>query len=621
MSSIPYLPFEIIEHVNSYLSHQDRYELLHLNTSFYQKFIILLYRTITIKSPNQLKQLLHIFNETENTQLPLGKCVHQLDIFLDELSEYELRAIQSSCPFVQSIHIDWRIWNYLSFIEESPNTRLSRNYHSRRSFSSVATRFLSNYGACKLSSITLDLYSMNQIDAKSLLCYTPNLRNLTLMGINQHHNITIQYVESIHEQCPFLESITLEGYRAEAENFIHMIQPTHVNSLPRMKSFQLKCQYGADRYQDWLPYLGRKYPNLISLNFHHLGTGKDIIEPCSVELYRQFIENCPRLTFIRWNNTAPDFRFFQELDKSQHKKLKRLEVYDNVTVPALLTSALFESPHQILSNLTHLTFGPIPRGVMPNKLVQSIAIACPRLKHLCLREPHCNLNSPFKIDSILEYCRKLESLELHNIALRVSFDRRRQEPIWNNHPLKSLVMRHCSSFDGVFDYISPRCPYLDELTLFAYTQRDRRYKVQIHMPFQRFRKVQLHGLRTETFDLDRRIRFFSIGQQQQATWFFMNKFVLKDQEVIGRGYNYRGMEIAQDMSQLKNAEVYLLRTFLEKPMSWSSLEAHKQEYLKWNNVSMVEDWHPKDIYDAGYVDLICASVDQIFINKKRIVST
>ncbi|OAC99233.1 hypothetical protein MUCCIDRAFT_84177 [Mucor lusitanicus CBS 277.49] len=619
MSSIPYLPFEIIEHVNSYLSHQDRYELLHLNKSFYHIFIILLYRTITVKSPDQLKQLLCIFNQTESTKLPLGKCVHQLNIFLDELSEYELATLQASCPYVQAIHVDWRIWNYLAFIEESPHSGLPRNYHARRLFPMAASRFLSNYGACKLSSITLDLYSMNQIDAKSLLCYTPNLRNLTLMGINQHHNITIQYVESIHTQCPHLESIALEGFRAEAEDFIRMIQPTHVNPLPRMKSFQLKCQYGADRYHDWLPYLGKKYPNLISLDFRHLGTGKDIIEPCPVELYRQFIRDCPHLTYIMWNNTAPDFRFFQELDKAQHKKLKRLEVYDNVTVPGLLTSALFESPHQILGNLTRLTFGPIPRGVLPNTLVQSIANACPRLVHLCLREPHCNLNIPFKIDSILDYCRKLTHLELHNIALRVSFDRRRQEPIWDNHPLESLVMRHCSSFDGVFDHISPRCPSLNELILFAFTQRDRRYKVQIHMPFQRFRKIQLHGLRTETFDLDRRIRFFSIGQQHQATWYYMSKFTLKDQEVPGRGFNYRGMEMALDLSQLKSAEVYLLRSFLEKPMSWSSLEVHKQEYLKWNNTSMVEDWQPKDIYDAGYVDLVCESVDQITINKKRII--
>ncbi|CEP19670.1 hypothetical protein [Parasitella parasitica] len=618
MNLLPYLPFEIIEHVDSYLSHQDRYELLRLNKAFYYIFVLLLYRAITIESPKQLEQLLCIFKLTENTQLPLGKCVHQLNIFLDRLSEFELASIQAACPFVQSIHIDWRIWNYLSFVEESPNSRLPRNYHSRRLFPAIATRFLSNYGACKLSSITLDLYSMNQLDAKSLLCYTPNLRRLALMGINQQHNISSQYVESIHEHCPYLESLTLEGYRAEAEDFVRMFQPIHVTSLPRMKSFQLKCQYGADRYQDWLPYLGTKYPNLVSLDFHHLGTGKDIIDPCPVELYRHFIKNCPHLTFIRWNNTAPDFRFFQELDRARYNKLKNLEVYDNVSVPSLLTSALFESPHQIMSNLTHLTFGPTPRGVMPNTLVQSIATACPCLIHLCLREPHCNLNSPFKIDSILDHCRKLEYLEFNNIALRVSFDRRRQEAIWDNHPLQSLVMRYCSSFDGVFDHISPRCPQLRELTLFAFTQRDRRYKVQIHMPYQRFRKINMHGLRTETFDLDRRIRFFSIRQQQETTWFYMKKFELKDQEVIGRGYNYRGMELAQEVSKLKDSEVYLLRSFIEKPMSWSLLETHKQEYLKWNNSSVVEDWQPKDIYDAGYVDLVCESVDHVNVNKKRI---
>ncbi|KAI8643376.1 hypothetical protein BD408DRAFT_414802 [Parasitella parasitica] len=619
MSSIPYLPFEIIEHVDSYLSHQDRYKLLRLNKSFYNVFIILFYRTISIQSPNQLKQLLNIFSETENKELSLGKCVRQLNILLDQLSEYELVSIQAACPFVQSIHVDWRIWNYLSLIEESPNTRLPRNYHPRRLFPTIATRFLSNYGACKLSSITLDLYSIYQIDAKSLLCYTPNLRSLTLMGINQQHNITFQYVESIHEHCPYLESLTLEGYRAEVEDFVSMIQPKHINSLPRMKSFQLKCQYGADRYQDWLPYLEKKYPNLVSLDFHHLGTGKDIIDPCPVELYRQFIKNCPYLTFIRWKNTAPDFRFFQELDRARYNKLKTLEVYDNVAVPSLLISALFENSHQILSNLTYLTFGPTPRCTLPNTLVQCIATACPRLVHLCLREPHCNLNSPYKIDSILDHCRKLESLELHNIALRVSFDRRRQEPIWDDHPLQSLVMRYCSSFDGVFDHISTRCPRLVELTLFAFTQRDRRYKVQIHMPYQRFRKVNLHGLRTETFDLDRRIRFFSIRQQQKATWFYMSRFELKDQEIIGRGYNFRGMEMAQEMSKLKDAEVYLLRSFLEKPMPWFLLETLKQEYLKRNSSPIVEDWQPKDIYDAGYVDLVCESVDQVNINKKRIV--
>lgn len=614
MTSILYLPFEIIEQVNDYLTHRDIYELIQLNRIFYQVFLRFLYYNITIQSKDQYKQLVSIFRESSYSVLPLGQCVYYLNILLDKLSKSELMYIQQLCPFVQSIHIDWRIWNSLEEPSDAPRT-----CSLRRSLPTFATEFLSNYGTRRLSSLTLDLYNISEVNALDILRYTPNLKSLTLLGINQpDSNLNVDFVESIHQSCPFLEHISLEGYRAEALEFARMMttMPTNtITPLKRMKSFKLQSQYGADRYQDWLPYLGQKYPGLLSLNFHHSGSGKYIIEPCPVELYRYFIACCPRLAYICWNNVAPDFRFFQELDHAQHLQLKCLEMYDTVGVSTLLTSALFDSRHHILINVTRLTFGSISRDVPPQILVQSIAKACPQLNHLKLRQPHCNLATPFRIDTILDHCQRLISLKLDHIALRVSHDGRKT---FQNHPLQKLTMHHCSSFDGVFEHISPRCPHLDHLSLFAYTQRDRRYKVQIRMPYQKFRNVQLHGLRTETFDVERRIRFFSIVQKQKTAWYYMTQYQTPDEDLMSRGYAHYCLEIATQLVSMNKSEISLLCSLLKKPMSWLFVERCKRDYLTVQSSELVSDWDPKDIYDAGHVDLVCQSIDQLYINKKRV---
>lgn len=612
MLSVTNLPFEIIEDINHYLSHADRFQLMLVNQTWHQIFIVLLYRTITIESHQQFKQLVQIFEEHSTTTLPLGRYVHQLHILLDELEEEEMKKMQSLCPFVQSVHIDWRIWNYLEYKrQQGDTTTTTRNFLPRSTLPPYAFEFLSYYGGSKLSTLCLDLFHIDNVDSREILCYTPNLRNLTLMGMS-NETISIQFIEHVvHTYCPYLESLSMEGRRAEAnydEGNMCRIQPTQ-----RLKRFKLQCQYGADRYPHWLPYLGAKYPNLTSLAFHHSGDSKDILEPCPDSVYAQFIRSCPQLRHIQWNNSVPDFRFFQQLDVAQHGKLTRLEVYDNVCIPSLLVSAMFD--RATLANITQLTFGPVPRGMLPHDVIVSIGKACPQLLRLHLCEPQCNLATPFKIDSILDHCQKLVSLKLERIALRVSF---RSNNNFIRHPLRSLMMRHCSSFDGVFDYMSPRCPDLDHLSLFAYTQRDRRYKVHINLPHQKLKKIELHGLRTESYDVERRIRFFSLTTTQQTQWLFMKQFQVPHPVVVGRECVYRCMEMAQQLQALSVPEIRFLHALLEKPIPWSDVEMRKREFLvNYASSSLVHDWHPQDIYDAGYVDLVVQSIDHVYINKKK----
>lgn len=562
MASVHHLPFEIIEQVNHYLIYKDRYQLVQVSQTFYRVFIVLLYRSITIKTTEQFKQLVDVFEETEKSILPLGKYTQTLKILLNQLEQIELEKIQQLCPFVQSIHVDWRIWNYLG----SPG------------LPKFTRKFLSVYGSCKLSCLTLDLYNIENADIKALLCYTPNLKNLTIMGIHQDTTISIDLLESIHASCIYLENISLDGYKAEATYNSNHILPLH-----SIKSFKLKCQFGADKYQDWLPYIGTKYPKLLSFYFNHSGSGKDIIESCSVQVYSQFIKNCPLLNHIGWHNIEPDYRYFQQLDQAKSQRLKRLEIYDTIAAPWLLTTCLFDSCHSILINVSHLTFGPVPRGMTSHELIESINKACPQLLHLSLREPQCNLSNPFRINNILQHCQRLTCLELDHVVLRVSFDRNEIQ----HHPLKRFIMRHCSSFDGVFNYMSPRCPDLEELSLFAHTQKDRRYKVQIHMPYQRFKTIQLHGLRTESYDAERLIRFFSVQDQQEKNWYFMKQYqILCD------------MEMAKELEKLNCLETRFLDSKLEKP---------PMEDTDWN-----------DIYGAGYVDFICRSVRKLYLNKKLV---
>ncbi|KAI9483606.1 MAG: hypothetical protein EXX96DRAFT_558906 [Benjaminiella poitrasii] len=633
METLAYLPFEIIDQVNSHLSHKDRYELVNINQTFHKVFIRFLFQRITITTYKQYKQLVHLFTSTRYTHLPLGRCVHHLSVLLDQLTEQELRQLQQLCPAIQSIHIDWRIWNYLTFADQhKAETALSippRNYLPRSALSPFVTEYIAYYGSCKLSSLTLDFYNTIYIDGRDILSYTPHLRALTLMGISERNNITFEFIETIHQLCPFLENLVLEGYRAEIEDFTLVMQPFNsIIPFRRMKSFQLQCQYGAERYQDWLPYFSLKYPNLVSLHLYHAGAGKDIIEPCPPGMYRRFINSCPRLTDIRWHQISPDLEFFQELDTMKHQHLKQLDICDTIASPSLLMTVLFESQNNILCNVTSLTFGPTPRGITPNFLIECIAKACPRLKELGLREPHCNLKTPFKIDIILNECRNLVKLELDHIALRASFEciRAKDRLDYNSHPLQQLIMRHCSSFDGVFEHISPRCPDLSHLSLFAYTQRDRRYKVQIHLPYQRLRTVELHGLRTESYDVERRIRFFSIRQHDRTHWHFMSQFdECHQHEMVKARYGYyhdtyRGMETAKEWVSLNDSEVRLLQSFLEKPIPWSEVEIKKQTYLDvMEHSNLVAQWDPKDIYDAGYVDLVCKSIDHLFFWHARML--
>lgn len=550
-----YLPFEIIENINQYLDTTDKYQLVLVNHAFYKVFVILLYRSITIKTNKQYKQLIHVLEETSLFN-PLGKYTKSLKLLLCQLEQEQLERTQQLCPFIQSIHVDGRIWHYLG--------------------SDKITKFISVYGSSKLSCLTLDLYHMDT-DLIAILCYTHNLRNLTIMGIRQL--ITIDLIESIHASCIYLNHVSLDGHKAEATiSGTRRLSPLHNN----VKTFQLKCQFGADRYQDWLPYIGTTYPKLLACHFHHAGKGKDLIAPCSTQVYRQFIQDCPLLQHVGWHNIEPDFRYFQQLDRIKSQQLKQLEIYDSIAAPWLLTTCLFDSAHSILENVRQLTFGAVPRGMTSDELMASIHKACPQLVHLSLVEPKCHLSNPFRVDTILKQCQRLQNLELDHIVLRVSYNLEDNA----NFPLKRLTMRHCSSFDGVFDYMSPRCPQLEEISLFAHTQKDRRYKVQIHMPHQEFKKVQFHGLRTESYDTERRIRFFSVREKQVQHWHVMDRY-----DIVN------GMERANDLRMLGNVETSVLESVLEKPAA----------HANWN-----------DIYGAGYVDFVCKSVGKLYLNKKLV---
>ncbi|KAI8050130.1 uncharacterized protein B0P05DRAFT_575786 [Gilbertella persicaria] len=419
----------------------------------------------------------------------------------------------------------------------------------------------------RLSFLTLDL--PKSILPLDIIRYTPHLKSLTLMRIHQW--ITFELMESIHQNCPYLESLSLEGDNAQALSTHSLIQPAY-----RLKSFELNVEFGADRYHDWLIYLGQKYPRLISCRFRHSGRNKDMIEPCPTELYAWFIACCPFLVDLQWHNIIPDFRFFRQLHQRQ---LKRLVVYDNsMMLPTFLTSALFD--HPCLSSLTHLTLA-MPRSASPNEFIQSIARTCPRLKHLGLRETYCDLSAPFKMDNILDHCQHLVSLELHRIALRVLAT---QKP--RPHPLERLEMNQCCLFDGVFDHIALRCFDLKYLQLFALTQKDRRYKVRIHLPFQKLHKAEIAGLRTETFDIERRIRFFSI----QHHWFYMSQFDVPNDKI----------EVAQAFEQVD----------ISKSQFLSSLWTTSQRK------NCIQDW---DTYDAGHVDFQCQSIQYLYLNKKRVL--
>ncbi|KAG2203947.1 hypothetical protein INT47_007530 [Mucor saturninus] len=552
------LPFELIEQIDRHLCSSDRYQLVLANRLFYRTFITLLYRSITIQTNKEYKQLINVLSNSVSSPLPLGRYTHTLQILLGKLDQKELEKVQQLCPNVQSVHIDGRIWH--SYLNETITDI------------SMQQKFLSVYGSCKLSCLTLDLFSMD-MDIEVLVGYTPNLRNLTIMGIYQV--ITVDLVESIGAACMYLQNISLDGIHAEA---IWTCSPILSSDI---RSFKLKCQFGADRYQDWLPYISMKYPKLVSCYFHHAGQGKDLIVPCSAHIYRQFIQRCPLIKHMGWHNIEPDFQYFQQLDQMKNQSLKQLDIYDTISVSWLLSSSLFGSCHSILQNVVQLRFGSVPQDMSSYELILAIHQACPQLVHLSLAEPKCNLSNPFRINHILEQCQRLQSLELDYIVLRVSMDC----SVAKQHPLKSLTMRHCSSFNGVFDYMSPRCLELESLSLFAHLQKDRRHKVQIHMPYQKFKTVTLHGLRTESYDAERRIRFFSVvAQGCVGQWRFMQKY-----EIVNE------MERAEEWKMLTCVEKGFLESLLEGPPTL--IFGH-------------------DIHTTGYVDFVCKSVERLYLNKK-----
>lgn len=590
---IPNLPFEIIEQTNRYLTQEDRYNLVLTGQAFYQLFTRLLYRSITIETHKQWARLISNF-ENSHQLLPLGHYVHSLSILLDKLPETELRRIQNLCPFVQSIHIDWRIWNYQSFVEENKVSDMNSYNYQPRKLTNFAYQFMTHYGPCKLSSLVLDVSHMTSINPANILSYTPHLKSLQLVGINQEITFNCPFIERLHELCPNLELLHLDGCLAEADT--HNLQSFSIQPSNRMKSFHLKAEFGADHFQDWLPYIALKYPQLEYLEFHHSGESKDMIELGTPELYCQFFQRCPQLAHFAWHNAAPDFQFLKEINRP----IQTLSILDTLPLSSLLTSSLFNTNNQHMQSVSRLEIGPLPRDITPNDLIHSIGHACPHLKHLALREMRCNLSQPFKIDVILNHCPALLTLSLVRIALRVSFP----PSYTNEHPLQVLEMQHCSSFDGMFEHVSICCPQLRELQLFAVTQRDRRYKVQIHLPRQQLRKIKLHGLRTETFDEHRRIRFFCINTKGVVKWYYMDKYSVEND-----------MEVNEKMILLNETEVSLLHVFMRCKTNHDKMECIKQHLRSYPD-SIAKNWYILD--EAGYVDIHCDSVRNLNINKKLI---
>ncbi|KAI8050131.1 uncharacterized protein B0P05DRAFT_563203 [Gilbertella persicaria] len=526
------LPLEIIELISTNTTVHDLLDIILVSKVWYHYFYRFLYKSVCIDSQEKSHRILSAFDKQH---LP-GHLVRSLS-----LSHAEINGQQVIDTFP---HIDTLVASALKL-----DTLLFRHY--------------------QLKHLVLDT---REQDIPCILKHCPSLKRLELLHFDQQ--VTMNYLETIHQHCPQLTELSLQCLDADPQP-TSLFDDMHDTKLVScgLQSFSICTKSGASKWSFWLLYFAFKYPYLKHLSFKQQGNSIPslVSDPVILDLFTQ---NCRHLKSIAWHSIVVRH---DQAAKLYGPQLTHIQVFES-----------FVGSHSILQIrkmaqlITSLTIGQLKTA----ETIQLIGTQCPSLSQLEIQQTKGRL----VIQDLLVYCKRLLVLKIKCTHITAS-----SLDIPAYSPLKQVVLQACSFEQGVFESISGSCQALKHVELLACFQSDRRDKVELVLNQQRLHTLKIQALRTRQYYPGCRIRFFSINKD----WFYMEKFDVSP----------KGIEKAVQFDRLDAQEQEKLLPFVTTKM----LKAWDIEHIKQQALFSMED--PENVYYSGIVSIQCLSIQHLLINE------
>ncbi|KAI7895696.1 uncharacterized protein EV154DRAFT_494629, partial [Mucor mucedo] len=597
------LPFEIIELVSQNTSIDDLLQLIHVSKSWHDFFLTFLYRSMTMDSREKLQRILPAV-------VDMGHNVRSLALDVPQLSNHDIYNLTKA--FSDIDRLSWKLYclDSSDYVDsEAPISFI----HPPRGLSPAIHHVFQHYGSRNLRHLTLNTLDHGSLDVWSILSLCPRLKSLSLLNLNGEHVITLGYLETIHQYCPQLVSLTIKCNRSDPSpallpQFSQNDDP--IVLLPTLlESFSLSSKSGSSKWPLLLPYFAIKYPYLKHVLFKHSGLGKEANGYQLPErAYAMFARSCKHIKTMRWNKIQmhEDVPLFSQAEFNP----TRIEGYENFSTALLPGSPLGHSG--FLEVLTWLTIGKPPGDITPSQVIGTLS-RYKNLTHLKVQE-----GASYAVDDILIHCPQLLSLDMKDVHVNVS------DLVQNSggqHPLKRLVMKRASFTQDVLSHISQQCLNLEHVELLACFQTDRRDQVVVDLNRQKLKTLKIQGLRTKRYYAGCRIRFFSVNTNNHSSWKYMSDYEVRHHGVGQKKCfeKYREMEYAKRFDTLDERDIQALTSLVttETLKAWD-IQAVKSR-LPYTSTIHPASWAPENIYYSGFVNIMCQSIENLIINQKPIL--
>ncbi|KAF7729305.1 hypothetical protein EC973_004561 [Apophysomyces ossiformis] len=627
--TISSLPIELLDIIGTYLSHEDRYVCVIVNREWYTLFRRLLYQSVTVKNRNQFHWFYKRLDLESKDPRPIGHCVKDLNIYCGKLTLEELRRIPTLCPNVESLDVDWTIWQ--RFAQGHGSLSAQELVHP------IMTSFLTSW---KLTRLTLDCFRLSYaIDITAVLICVPNLHSLSFR--NLRYDFYLHDIEKIHACCPLLESLHIRCL-AMITYPTRRLSDNLITTEPANKMKRLFIQFNDNRAvtSGWYEYVARKYPNIEELHFEtpdKYGLGPmDYGDTARLEAFDLLARNCHRLKTVRMTRFNIEDRFFKVFDHAD-SRLEKISCKLSSQVNHLQVGRLeFETIRQFRHSLTSLSIvwstynNPFP-GLLSR--LGGFLLLTELTLNLYLGRYHPD--DACMIDVVFEHCVALKTFVLEQGIL--SFRKPTSHRDTPFHGLTSLTLNWVYFDEEALIYVSKRCPHLDCLVMFGcFPRRTSNHTiVQIDMPQQKFSKIDVSYLRLgpawNRHSRESPIKLFSLTQLMKQTClsdespsptsvYFMNAYY-KSRSLCPRYDLYvddndrsRQTGFAKSFRELRSREIAAMNNaMLAEPMNPPA----KRSRTAYEQGSCHDRW-TKEIREHGIAKITCHSVHRLRINGKRI---
>lgn len=509
------IPLEIVEHITTYLSINDRLSCLLTCKAWHAYLYQSIIRNVTIHARRELKSFLSYLDKYKD----IGNDVREIYFKLRVgLTPSEFSFICRQCPLLEVYKFTtWNNYKKDSFCSLSHLKQIPKLYDQEKAYNAIAT--------CGHTLTHLELSELllrkliPRRDHLTLLQFTTQLTHLRLDGVFSldPDEIDARRMEFdyndwnfIHRHCIHLKHLSMSRVHLVASPLeaTYMQSVTHV--APNMKHLVLGSLYLNNPV--WIHYLAFMYPNLIELEldfgigcFIHLAGDEADSRLDTIECHTGFLilahelKNLKSLRLRGLRQTHFPGTFFFKMLTNRGVQLENICIkYDTSDftpcgMNIVAYDSLIHGQHRTIKTLELDMWNGIYEEVS-RFLIEPLTL-CTQLTKLSL------WNDDFRnyyydaipLDLILKTCSKLEEISFVRIALCIEKNRNTATHKYQ-HPLMRLSLTSSRISQPIFDYLSLHCTKMNYLSLLSCSWMPREIEMKIDMPNNTFEHIRIADL-------------------------------------------------------------------------------------------------------------------------------